>query len=169
MKIVLRIYKEIRIGNLSTMILEIPNNKLTVKDLKERIYYKYKIKPSEQRLTFRICHKKLITLTDNFPLSYFYIKEYSMLFLEIISNDASEKSIIKKTDKKKDSIKFKYMNVLGYFLPDSKTLQRNRGGFGAFENSFHPEKKVNSFNKGTNDSESFLSERKNSLRRRKCK
>ena len=164
MKIVLRIYKEIRIGNLSTMILEIPNNKLTVKDLKERIYHKYKIKPSEQRLTFRICHKKLITLTDNFPLSYFYIKEYSMLFLEIISNDASEKSIIKKTDKKKDSIKFKYMNVLGYFLPDSKTLQRNRGGFGAFENSFHPEKKVNSFNKGTNDSESFLSERKNSLK-----
>ena len=43
MKIVLRIYKEIRIGNLSTMILEIPNNKLTVKDLKERIYHKYKI------------------------------------------------------------------------------------------------------------------------------
>ena len=32
MKIVLRIYKEIRIGNLSTMILEIPNNKMNVKD-----------------------------------------------------------------------------------------------------------------------------------------
>ena len=164
MKIVLRIYKEIRIGNLSTMILEIPNNKLTVKDLKERIYHKYKIKPSEQRLTFRICHKMLITLTDNFPLSYFYIKEYSMLFLEIISNDASEKSKVKKTDKKKDLIKFKYMNVLGYFLPDSKTLQRNQNKLGSLKNSFGPEKKVNSFNKGNNDSEIFFSERKNSLK-----
>ena len=164
MKIVLRIYKEIRIGNLSTMILDIPNNKLTVKDLKERIYHKYKIKPSEQRLTFRICHKKLITLTDNFPLNYFYIKEYSMLFLEIISNDMSEKSLIKKTDKKKDSIKFKYMNVLGYFLPDSKTLQRNQN-ISSLKNSFNQEKKVNSFNNGNNDSESFLLyERKNSLK-----
>ena len=164
MKIVLRIYKEIRIGNLSTMILDIPNNKLTVKDLKERIYHKYKIKPSEQRLTFRICHKKLITLTDNFPLNYFYIKEYSMLFLEIISNDMSEKSLIKKADKKKDSIKFKYMNVLGYFLPDSKTLQRNQN-ISSLKNSFNQEKKVNSFNNGNNDSESFLLyERKNSLK-----
>ena len=152
MKIVLRIYKETRIGNLSTMILDIPDNKITVKDLKEKIYHKYKIKPSEQRLTFRICHKKLITLTDNFPLSFFYIKEYSMIFLEIISNEIKKAKINEKVNKK-NSIAFKYMNVLGYFLPDSKTLQRNQNNFGAFQNSIYQDKKVNSFNKRNNGSE----------------
>ena len=43
MKIVLRIYKEIRIGNLSTMIMDIPNNKIHVKDLKEK-HLEYVIK-----------------------------------------------------------------------------------------------------------------------------
>ena len=153
MKIVLRIYKEIRIGNLSTMILDIPHNKITVKDLKEKIYHKYRIKPSEQRLTFRICHKKLITLTDNFPLYFFYIKEYSMIFLEIISNDASETSKIKTAEKKQNSIKIKYMNVLGYFLPDSKTMQRNQNKYSSFKNSFYQNKKVYSFNGGNTGSE----------------
>ena len=157
MKIVLRIYKEIRIGNLSTMILDIPHNKITVKDLKEKIYHKYRIKPSEQRLTFRICHKKLITLTDNFPLYFFYIKEYSMIFLEIISNDASETSKIKTAEKKQNSIKIKYMNVLGYFLPDSKTMQRNQNKYSSFKNSFYQNKKVNSFNGGNTGSEIIMS------------
>ena len=157
MKIVLRIYKEIRIGNLSTMILDIPHNKITVKDLKEKIYHKYRIKPSEQRLTFRICHKKLITLTDNFPLYFFYIKEYSMIFLEIISNDASDTSKIKTAEKKQNSIKIKYMNVLGYFLPDSKTMQRNQNKYSSFKNSFYQNKKVNSFNGGNTGSEIIMS------------
>ena len=154
MKIVLRIYKEIRIGNLSTMIIEIPHNKITVKDLKESIYHKYKIKPNEQRLTFRICHKKLITLTDNFPLSFFFIKEYSMIFLEIISNDTSQTKKNLKSEKNLNSIKFKYMNVLGYFLPDSKTIQRNQNNFYGFQNSFHQDKKkINSFHGGKTGSE----------------
>ena len=153
MKIVLRIYKEIRIGNLSTMIIDIPHNKITVKELKENIYHKYKIKPNEQRLTFRICHKKLITLTDNFPLSFFYIKEYSMIFLEIISNDTSQKNKNLKSEKNLNSIKFKYMNVLGYFLPDSKTLQRNPNNFGGFQHSFHKDTKFSFNNRGKTGSE----------------
>ena len=154
MKIVLRIYKEIRIGNLSTMILDIPNNTITVKELKDKIYKKYKIKPSQQRLTYRICHKKLVTLTDNFPLSFFYIKEYSMIFLEIISNDKQEKEKnVKKNNKKTNSIAFKYMNVLGYFLPDSKTLQRNENNFGAFKNVIFQQKKINSFHSTNNGSD----------------
>ena len=151
MKIILRIYKEIRIGNLSTMTLDIPNNAITVKKLKESIYRKYKIKPNEQKLTFKICHKKLITLTDNFPLSYFFIKDHSMIFLEIISNDPSEKSKNLKAGQKLNTAKFKYMNVLGYFLPDSKSLQRNQNLFGGFQNSFHKEKQSNSFNRLESD------------------
>jgi len=153
MKIILRIYKETRIGNLSTMILDIPNNKITVNDLKERIYHKYKIKPSEQRLTFKICHKKLITLTDNFPLNFFYIKDPSMIFLEIISNDTTEKPKKNlKKEKKNNSIKFKYMNVLGYFLPDSKTLQK-KNNFGGFPSPFLQDRRVSSFNGGNTGSQ----------------
>ena len=124
MRIILRVYKEIRMGNLSTMVIDIPNNKITVRELKEKIYKKYKIKSSEQKLSYRLCHKKLITLTDSFPLNFFYIKEYSMIFLEIISNIPQPKKEEIKNIAKRNSATYKYMNMLGYFLPDSKTFQR---------------------------------------------
>ena len=128
MRIILRVYKEIRMGNLSTMVIDIPNNKITVKELKEKIYKKYKIKPNEQKLTYRLCHKKLITLTDSFPLNYFYIKDYSTIFLEIISNILPTKTEEIKNLAKRNSATYKYMNILGYFLPDSKTLQKTGMG-----------------------------------------
>ena len=125
MKIILRIYKDMRMGNLSSMIIDIPHNGITVRELKENISKKYKIKPSEQKLTFRLCHKKLIILTDSFPLNYFFIKEYSMIFLEIISNLPQPKPEEVKQIEKKNSPRYKYMRTLGYFLPDSKTLQKS--------------------------------------------
>ena len=124
MRIILRVYEEIRMGNISTMIIDIPHNKITVRDFKEEIHKKYKIKPSEQKLTYRFCHKKLITLTDSFPLNYFYIKDYSMIFLEIISKEPQPKPEEIKKIERKNSAMYKYMNMLGYFLPDSKTFQK---------------------------------------------
>ena len=126
MKIILRLYNELKLGNLSTMTIDIKNNKITVNELKKKIHKKYKINPQEQRLTYRICQKKLITLNDSYPLNFFFIKEYSMIFLEVISNDESPKNSDKNTIKniKTNSIKFKYMNKLGYFLPDEKTLHK---------------------------------------------
>ena len=147
MKIILRLYNEMRFGNLSTMILDIPNNKITVKELKNKIYKKYKIKPIEQRLTYRICQKKLITLNDTYPLSFFYIKENSMIFIEIISDNENIKKT-KNNSKHKlkiDSIKFKYMNKLGYFLPDEKTFQTCQKNCN-FNNSFALNKNILSFN-----------------------
>ena len=128
MKIILRLYNEIRFGNLSTMILDLNNNKITVKELKKKIYQKYKIKPDEQRLTYRLCHKKLITLPDSYPLSFFYIKDYSMIFIEIISKSEKNKKLIKNSVKniQANSIKYKYMSMLGYFLPDQKTFERDQ-------------------------------------------
>ena len=161
MRIVLRIYKEIRMGNASAKSLDVPNNKIYVKDLKKKIYHKYKIKPSDQRLTFKMCYKKLITLTDNYPLDFFYIKDKSEIFLEIISNETTEKEEKEKTkksakkEKKNNSIKFKYMNVLGYYLPDSKTLHK-QGNYGAFQSSLFQERKVGSFNSSNNGSGSQI-------------
>ena len=124
MRIILRVYKEVRMGNLSTMTIDIPHNNITVRDLKEKIHKKYKIKSSEQKLSYRLCHKKLITLNDSFPLNFFYIKEYSMIFLEIISKLPQPKPDEIKKIEKKNSAMYKYMNMLGYFLPDSKTFQK---------------------------------------------
>ena len=137
MRIILRVYKEIRMGNLSTMVIDIPHNKITVSELKEKIYKKYKIKPSEQKLTYRLCHKKLITLTDSFPLSYFYIKDYSMIFLEIISDIPKPKPEEINNMVKRNSATIKYMNLLGYFLPDSKTFQKTGIG-GRYKNDRNP-------------------------------
>ena len=125
MRIILRVYEEIRMGNLTTMIIDIPHNKITVRDLKEKIHKKYKIKPNEQKLTYRFCHKMLITLTDSFPLNYFYIKDYSMIFLEILSKEPQPKPEEIKKIERKNSAMYKYMNMLGYFLPDSKTFQKS--------------------------------------------
>ena len=139
-----------RLGNLSTMILDIPNNKISVKELKNKIYQKYKIKTNEQRLTYRICHKKLITLNDTYPLSFFYIKEYSMIFIEIISDNENSKKINENKYINKirgNSIKFKYMNMLGYFLPDAKTIQRSQKDLN-YKNPFFQKKNISSFNKG---------------------
>ena len=36
MRIILRFYKEIRIDNLSTMIIDIPNNNITIRESKEK-------------------------------------------------------------------------------------------------------------------------------------
>lgn len=127
MKIILRLYNELKLGNLSTMTLEIPNNKITVNELKNKIHKKYKINPQEQRLTYRMCQKKLITLNDSYPLNFFFIKEYSMIFIEVISKDESPKKDDKNNIRsiKTNSIKFKYMNKLGLFLPDEKTLKKS--------------------------------------------
>ena len=106
------------------MVIEIPNNKISVRELKEKIYQKYNIYPNEQKLTYRLCNKKIITLTDSFPLNFFYIKEDSMIFLEIISNIPQPKKEEIKNIAKRNSATYKYMNMLGYFLPDSKTFQK---------------------------------------------
>ena len=140
MKIILRVYKDMRMGNLSSMIIDIPHNKITVRELKEKIFKKYKINPKEQKLTFRLCHKKLIILTDSFPLNYFFIKEYSMIFLEIISDLPQIKPEEVKKLEKRNSARYKYMNMLGYFLPDSKTIQK-AGSDGFYKR----EKNQNSF------------------------
>ena len=136
MKIILRVYNEIRIGNFSTTIIDIPNNKISVKELKEKIYKKYKIKPSVQRLTYRLGFKKLITLTDSFPLNFFYIKEYSMIFLEVISEEPKLKPEERKKIEKRNLIKYKYMNRLGYFPPDEKTFEKMGISYGYQKRKF---------------------------------
>jgi hypothetical protein len=63
MKIFISYYQNPFIGNCSTDILHIPNNKILVSQLKELIFEKYRIHQSQQRLTTKIADLTLVLLT----------------------------------------------------------------------------------------------------------
>ena len=113
MKIILKIYKTKRLGNLTSFVIDIPSNKITVNTLKKIIYSQFKIKPSSQRLTYQIYNEIIIMLTNDFPLNYFHISDYSTIYLENLEN-------YKTTKINRSPITMKYMNKLGYFSKDSK-------------------------------------------------
>ena len=115
MKIVLRIYKEQELGNCSSVIIDVANNKITVNNLKKIIHRQLDIEPGNQKLTYKFCNTKIITLSNDFPLFFFYITDYSIIFLEIFK---SPKNIIRNF--KRNDILMKYMNCLGYHLPIQK-------------------------------------------------
>ena len=113
MKIILKVYKQKRIGNSSSFFIDIPNNKITVNTLKKIIYHKLNIKPSFQRLTYKLYNEIIITLSNEFPLFYFHINDYSTIFLENSEN-------YKQQYINRNPVTMKYMNKLGYFSNDTK-------------------------------------------------
>ena len=119
MKIILKIYKHNRIGNLTSIFLDIPNNKITVNTLKKIIFSKFNIKPSFQRLTYQIYNEIIIILPNEFPLFYFHINEYDTIFLENLEN-------YKQNSINRSPITMKYMNRLGYFTKDSKKFHSSQ-------------------------------------------
>ncbi len=60
MKVFIRSYQSPYIGNVSTDVLHVPDNKITVHKLKEILFEKYKINPSQQRLTTKIANKFIV-------------------------------------------------------------------------------------------------------------
>ena len=115
MKIILKIYNSNRIGNLSTIPIDIPHNKITINIFKKIIYKRLNIKPSFQRLTYKLYNEIIIILPDEYLLSFFKINNYSTIYLENLENIH-----IKKFINIRCPISIKYMNKLGYFSPVSK-------------------------------------------------
>ena len=115
MKIILKIYNSNRIGNLSTIPIEIPHTKITINILKKIIYKRLNIKPSFQRLTYKLYNQIIIILPDEYLLSFFKINNYSTIYLENLEN-----LHIKKVANIRCPISIKYMDKLGYFSPVSK-------------------------------------------------
>ena len=95
-----------------SIIIDIPNNKITVNILKRIIYYRYGIKPSFQRLTYQIYNEIMIVLSNEFPLFYFHIKDFSTIYLENLEN-------YKHRDINRSNVSMKYMNKLGYFSKET--------------------------------------------------
>ena len=62
MKIFIRSYQSPFIGNCSTDVLHIPSNKILVAELKDLLYERYRIHPSQQRLTVKIAGITLVKI-----------------------------------------------------------------------------------------------------------
>ena len=118
MKIILKIYKEHQLGNVYTELINIPNNKITVNSLKKIINEQLGFEPSFQRLTYQIYDKKIITLPNDFPLFYFNIRDYSVIFLEFFKDYKYKNKKISRSP-----ISMKYMNKLGYHFQYNKKSQ----------------------------------------------
>ena len=106
MKIFIRQYLFPTFGNLSTDQIEIPSNKITTSSLKHILFEKYQIPISEQKLTVKMANVSLVTMTDEWPLSFFFIKHNSQIFLERIKLYNKAEEIMSLT-------KSKYLKSLG--------------------------------------------------------
>ena len=113
MRIYLKIFKDKNFGNYITDILLITTNKLKVSDLKRIIYQRYGIEKSIQRLIINLNDKTPVTMTDEFPLFFFKIKEKSTIYVEILEKPkANEDEILKKVKKREGKSKFlKKLNI----------------------------------------------------------
>ena len=111
MKIILKVYKGRRLGNFTTYFLDIPHNKITVRILKKIIFLQLGIKPTFQRLTYQSFNGIMIILTDDYPLFYFNINNYSVVYLENLENHGDQNA-------ERGPISKKYMNKPRYFHED---------------------------------------------------
>ena len=84
MKIILHFYINEDYTTIESSEIEIESNEMTVKELKKVISDTYQINSSEQILTIKHLGLKIITLSDNFPLSFFYIRKNSEIYVDNI-------------------------------------------------------------------------------------
>ena len=113
MKLYIQIFKNKNFGNYSSDLLIIPHNKLKVSILKEIIKEKYGINHSNQRLTVKLCNRQFVTMTNDFPLNFYFIKENSIIYLEFIEVTTKMEQVKKKINQR--AIKTKYLKSLGIF------------------------------------------------------
>ena len=85
MKIIIHLYFNDTGTLIKSLELEIESNEITVKELKKRLSDIFQIKPSEQILTIKFLGIKVITLSDDYPLSFFYIRKNSEIYLDSIN------------------------------------------------------------------------------------
>ena len=113
MKLYIKIFKDNSFGNYRSDLLIIPNNKLKVSTFKQIIQEKYGVNHSNQRLTIKMSNTQFVTLTDDFPLNFYFIKENSIIYLEFMGKFTKMDEISKKMHQR--AIKTKYLKTLGIF------------------------------------------------------
>ncbi len=111
MKLYLQIFKDGNFGNCRFDIVCIPNNQISVYELKLILYGKYGVNHSNQRLTVKMCNKQFVIMSNEYPLNFFFIKEKSIIYVEFIKAQSKMEEISQKI--KRRDIKSKYLNSLG--------------------------------------------------------
>ena len=117
MKIYIRAYQSPMIGNYSTDQITIPSNNILVSDLKQILYEKYRIDKSQQLLTYKIADQMIVTLANEWPLSFFYIRQNSIIYLEFIQVISKSEEISKKMLSNPKSKYLKTLGLLKHFAP----------------------------------------------------
>ena len=84
MKIIIHLYFNENYTEIKSSEIQIPSNEITVKELKKILSEIYEINPSEQILTIKLFGLKIITLSDEYPLSFFYIRKHSEIYLDTV-------------------------------------------------------------------------------------
>ena len=111
MKLYVQIFKDNNFGNCRSDILIIPHNHLKVSDLKLIIQEKYGINHSNQRLTIKLCNRQFVTMTNEFPLNFYFIREKSIIYIEFIKKPPKMNEITRKMNQR--AIKTKYLRSIG--------------------------------------------------------
>ena len=111
MKLYIQIFKDENFGNCRFDVVVIPNNQISVYELKQILYGKYGINHSNQRLTVKMCNKQFIIMPNEYPLTFFFIKEKSIIYVEFIKAQSKVEEISQKI--RRQNIKSKYLKCLG--------------------------------------------------------
>lgn len=111
MKLYVQIFKDGNFGNCRFDVVVIPNNQISVNELKQILYGKYGVNQSNQRLTVKMCNKQFVIMTNEYPLNFFFIKERSIIYVEFIQAQSKMQEISQKM--KRRDIKSKYLKCLG--------------------------------------------------------
>ena len=111
MKLYIQIFKDGNFGNCRFDIVMIPNNLISVYELKQILYGKYGVNHSNQRLTVKICNKQFVIMPNEYPLTFFFIKEKSIIYVEFIKAQSKMEEISQKI--RRQNIKSKYLKSLG--------------------------------------------------------
>ena len=80
MKIFIKYYQNLSIGICKADSLNVPNNKITVGQLKDILYERYRIDPSQQRLTTKIADTTIVFINKIIYLGN-YDKRMAIIFL----------------------------------------------------------------------------------------
>ena len=84
MKIIIHLYLNENCTEITSTEIQIESSEMKVKELKKMISEIYQVNPSDQILTIKFLGKKVITLSDDYPLSFFYIRKNSEIYLDTI-------------------------------------------------------------------------------------
>ena len=111
MKLYIQIFKDGNFGNYSFDVVVIPNNQISVYELKKILYGKYGVNQSNQRLTVKMCNKQFVIMPNEYPLNFFFIKERSIIYVEFIQVQSKMEEISQKIRRR--DVKSKYLKSLG--------------------------------------------------------